>query len=1277
MTGEGTSEPSSDPTIMSAGAPGGVQASSINPADTATSGARTKTILEQQIAELRAREGAEQTEAARLARDRYWQGRISQYAPRPAPSLEFLVTPTMESREGVGGIDMGANVIGAGVAGVTDWLNIESQRLTSSAQERLQTMAAVNAVRSQQLYDMRVEFAAAVGEGATPEEAGAAAGSPESMAYLATEWSQQYAADLERARQEATTGQALQVARQFNVPVETAFKTVEMHPEIQPYEYRYGPGAQGRASGAPRPELTSGLDLYLKSISPEGKPAEFDPRLAAMKGGKRAADYLKVMRGEIAAHPGLYPEAYTAAALEYGQEAGGFESSIFRWAEAPHKINYWTGRLQETAPEMPVALAGIITGEKFKTSTPTPAAESMFTWAKEGGKDLLPASFTAFTREVAGEEPGQTPLGSLGTWGISHTGNIIEEKSKASAPPDIPPDTSSDAWAGFKDWLGGSTEIPTNPRWYVEQVTHRTVEYQKGLYELRTDTSPEATAQKMIMMAGLGLGVAAAYEGAGAVGSILGISSESPGLTGYAVTAAKYVPPLVMTGLLATRVVTSEKPLKELTGIVGTELIPMGVGAGIWEGLPVKPGVEVSEFSTGARSTQYGIRTVKGAQGITPLSVAEVETFNFKDYYSSAGKLLQRPEPLMEMFTGVLSRTTGTETAPGWQFGTPRLTWAQVAGQEGLVNVKGTGPGTMNILKNLKPEDVAKWDLGLSIREQTMGAGVPPGKMGPVFEEIAASHGIPNPPGVSRAMVDVLKADITMGEEGYLYGSPVQRAAGPTVGEIGVGRVPRDVDAMSPQAEVFQAKMVRAINRAAGTPAVRVEGEGIASAKGKLFDIHAMQAEMVGGVSPPVSEEYIGLGLRPGARVTTEEGVRTITMGEQSSRMLVRSSYTLSKEPRIMEDLVGQILPEHAGSIKGIGDFYFVSQANIKGLELQGKSTAGVRVDLETWLDLWGESRAAAVRTGYQARLEGGEALLPPVQAPPRYTREAPSMAIFGAGAGPSMVADLFGPSPRIHLGEDLISPPVAGSLVSMDLLTIPSPSVALGSPGSRSLIPRRPSPSLSRLLGVPSSPSPSVPSRGRSPPGYPPYSPILGSPSPAPSPLSPVYSPPGSPPRYSPPYSPPPYKSPPYSPPYSPPIPPRTPPGPPPPAGIFFGREDRGERPAREEYINFMQELAPTASFEEAFTAFKPPPRAPLPLVSKRWSIREGELGLLPPKQPARLVGMMRAQRIEQPSGLLFEGTGKAVPRVKNAPFFPGLIGPHPGVKGKRRKNKPFEGLL
>jgi len=80
-------------------------------------------------------------------------------------------------------------------------------------------------------------------------------------------------------------------------------------------------------------------------------------------------------------------------------------------------------------------------------------------------------------------------------------------------------------------------------------------------------------------------------------------------------------------------------------------------------------------------------------------------------------------------------------------------------------------------------------------------------------------------------------------------------------------------------------------------------------------------------------------------------------------------------------------------------------------------------------------------------------------------------------------------------------------------------------------------------------------------------------------------------------------------------------------------------------------------ATFEEAFTTFKPPPIKPLPHIEKRWNIRMGKIELLPPVKAPRYMGSRHTAIIERPTDLFWAGTGKPVKRRKHRSFGEGLL--------------------
>ena len=431
----------------------------------------------------------------------------------------------------------------------------------------------------------------------------------------------------------------------------------------------------------------------------------------------------------------------------------------------------------------------------------------------------------------------------------------------------------------------------------------------------------------------------------------------------------------------------------DIGGWLAPNVLMFGPSAGEWlyEKAPIRPGFETYEMPSGGKATMFGIQSRRGSP-IPEMRSLLARTTGLPD---ESGGLIRRVVGQIDIGTAdiPLEKIIGPETLKGME--------------PGVMDIESTGPGATRILEKSVAglegggEETGKWSIGREIRAITSKSGVEVGAMRPQLVDIATEHNLPNEEKVADAMIRVMKVDMAKGEQGYMYGSPIQRAAGETMGEPGLPRVGKDVDYMAMQEKAFQKEMVDAINDAAGKNVVSAEGGKIKDLNGKtLFDIH--QAKIAAeygrsgplpGMSPPIGDEYIALGIKAEPKVLTAEGMRTMSPSEQASRKLLGSSYTISLEPRTLSTpsmtIEGRIMPVYEGRVKDIGDFYYAEKTNIKALEMAGKTGKATKASekLESWLDLWGTDNAARIRADYAARTASGEGY------------QFPTMLSPGAGA--------------------------------------------------------------------------------------------------------------------------------------------------------------------------------------------------------------------------------------------------------------------------------------
>jgi len=437
-----------------------------------------------------------------------------------------------------------------------------------------------------------------------------------------------------------------------------------------------------------------------------------------------------------------------------------------------------------------------------------------------------------------------------------------------------------------------------------------------------------------------------------------------------------------------------EEQYMKLGGALAEYGLLLGPSAGryIYEKAPIRPGFETYEMPSGAKATMLGIQSRRGTPipEMYPLGYRIVEEIPLE-------------EALLPTKPGLVGRLRGAVGKIG--VGTPEMSLrsimgkdifleAQIKGEIPRITVEGIGPGATRILERAVAgmeggaEEVGKWTLGREIRAITSGARVSPGAMRPQIVDIVTEHKLPNPEKVADAIIRVMKADMAKGEAGYMYGSPIQRAAGATIGEPGLPRVGKDIDYMAIAEKAFKEDMVSAVNEAAGQRVATVKGGKILDPAGRtLFDVHEAKAAAeigISGVSPaPTKSKYMGLGIQAEPKVLTEEGLRSMAPSEQTSAKLLGSTFTVSEMPRTLETptakVTGRIMGVYEGRLKDIGDYYFAERTNIKALELGGRAGGAAKAStkLEKWLDLWGPDNAAYIRDTYAMQTTGGGVQFP------------------------------------------------------------------------------------------------------------------------------------------------------------------------------------------------------------------------------------------------------------------------------------------------------------
>lgn len=368
---------------------------------------------------------------------------------------------------------------------------------------------------------------------------------------------------------------------------------------------------------------------------------------------------------------------------------------------------------------------------------------------------------------------------------------------------------------------------------------------------------------------------------------------------------------------------------------------------------------------------------------------------------------------------------------------TPELTPAETRGLVRRLQETEPSPEVAQTIRELGREprlpESQRVQAFRETQRQTQFSELQPKELESTIGDVLESHGVPR--GAARDVVQAVKAD-----EGAVYGSVTQRAAAERVGEPGVLRTPRDIDiADVPSKTRFAEQITRKINERAGyevvelrdgTPTSKITGE-------KLFDIH--EAEVPTSESTAVTGEEI-FGVRREPDVLTAEGLRTITLSEQTARKGSGAMFQITREPRTVGELTSRITPEHPGRLKDIADFYSGERANIRALEIRGQTRRATRAreNLEAFVESFGEDIASRVRTQYE-----------------QGTTPAVRLASFEQPSRPSTISGA--------LESRAVSP------VSRPSADVSIPSVSPSAAVSRPSRPSRPSPSLSLSVSRPS----------------------------------------------------------------------------------------------------------------------------------------------------------------------------------------------------------------
>lgn len=200
--------------------------------------------------------------------------------------------------------------------------------------------------------------------------------------------------------------------------------------------------------------------------------------------------------------------------------------------------------------------------------------------------------------------------------------------------------------------------------------------------------------------------------------------------------------------------------------------------------------------------------------------------------------------------------------------------------------------------------------------------------------------------------------------EGEVYGSVVQKQVGEEIGVVALKRTPRDIDIHVKSPERFKTEVVERINKVAGKEIVGIEeGKVIVKKTGeKLFDIFSKEEMIKYGKKS--KEGYIAYGLKEEAKGITKEGLKTISISEQTSRKASGAMAKVSGEVREVGEIKGEITPEHAGRVKDIADFYYGTKAEVEILKSKGMTAEAERANMavEKWLREWGEDVVAKIK---------------------------------------------------------------------------------------------------------------------------------------------------------------------------------------------------------------------------------------------------------------------------------------------------------------------------
>ena len=1217
MAGESI-EPSgqSSTEIVSAGAEGGAQEAM---AEASAQRQRLRSTVQQQIDDLLAREQATRERYERLRGGGWGVEPFKPAATEEAPTLTFLTAPE-EMGEVRQGQDIGAAAQGEELVKVYGWIGRESQRTGEAEALADRSLANISRGLATQYV---AEHPAHEGQAKElwekafqAEEAARRAAFLNSLGLpVDTEGINIYMGDWEGGP--APMG----IPSEGLAPAPAPFAPVweERIAWLEPLDQKE-PSPADQAAATDLQADVLGVQTYLQQITPtkERLAAGWDPRGEAMERGM-----LSERKRHIEEHlqNPAFSEEYRKKVREYLTAAETYEGTIFTIAAIPERRNYWQTRIQMENPEMAPSLAATIVAGAIGVGTPTKEAQDLFGRAIRG--EFYPKT------EIGGRQFTVTMLG-----------------------PAIRPGP------GTPEPLAAATTEPYPER--PDMITRPLAEWSVGVQET----------------IGRGAARMEEYGPAGALLAHLARGGSWPVTVPAAVTGAEVIMrqpaeslPMAREAAVGIAVGTVEAfkqdPLGASVELGAGVLVGYGIGKGLGFGYErIQP--RVAELGIMARTPPAEWRpthaavniyqTVKGLEtpGASTPDLAMVESIRPGAAPVVAEALAGEPHAIFGRATEIGQMPKEWIAPRGYTYdvdvfmaSTSEARFTSRAGELGAFDIHGF------------PEN---YPIGVS----------------EPIEGYAARPAI-NPLPRSRADLLFTRKDPFAAVEVELRGK--------------TGLFSRESAVIQrPTGEIVPVETVRRFG------AVDVIGEydrGMIDWHTHPADIFSRVEAAKAGIpvndllempSPTDMGSYAETGARAGVIVTPEKTL-VIRPGKGGYYENIASGPTMEiREPvtkaEISTGLVAEKLRIQAGR----------KVASILGEETEGggwqigppihrlkdvydtmryasyfateERAAGGPVSL------WKAGRLEKAALDLQAYYGNPENLgrfLPQDvaiygQAIREFELGKPAPAIPGPGGEP-----VFRPPPGYRYPTDGYPDIMEGTL---PLVPSPSPS----SPGRGELF-ASPSPSpapgrypsvISVQVSRPLSPDSLLPT-GSGPALPPPSEPLY-----TPPPRSPGSQPPYSPPTYGPPYSPPTsppgsptVSQPPYSPPSSPPtrFPPSSPPflqppsHPPAPLLGLFGDERRRLPLAEEEYVNWMEEVAPTARFEEAFTVFRPPREAPLPLVKERWNVRYGALELLPPPRPGRLVGLMKIEKIELPTTLFREGTGEPIGRIKNRPFFRGLI--------------------